>query len=417
QLYEKRPDPRIETLDAGRSINLALSVRGLHALAAVGLHEEILSRALPMRGRMIHSQKGDLSFQPYGKDESESINSVSRSELNIALLDALVKYPDVETKFNHKCIDADLDTASAVFIKHETMEQVAVEADVLIGADGAFSAVRNAMLRLDRFDYSQDFLEHGYKELTIPAGPGGTHRIRNNALHIWPRGHFMLIALPNFDGSFTATCFWPFDGENSFSQIKNSTQLLRFFNETFPDVVPHMPELGKDFFANPTGSLVTVRCKPHHYSDKVILIGDAAHAVVPFYGQGMNASFEDCFALNRCLDDIKDNIELAFREYSDTRIENTNAIADLALENFIEMRDHTSSSAFIMKKKLEQTARRLTGGKFLPLYTMVTFTNIPYAEAVRRAKRQDGIVRNFLIGVIVFVIAALLIIIATILAR
>ncbi|HEX9743789.1 MAG TPA: NAD(P)/FAD-dependent oxidoreductase [bacterium] len=410
KLYEKRPDPRIIELDAGKSINLALSVRGINALNEVGLADEVLSTAIPMRGRMMHDLNGKLTFQPYGKDDSEAINSVSRPGLNKILIEAADKNENVEVIFDHKCIDTELDVPSCIFKNEKTGEISEVKGDFIIGADGAHSAVRRRMMRTDRFQYSQHHLEHGYKELRMPAADDGSHRMEKHALHIWPRGHYMMIALANQDGSFTVTCFWPFKGRDSFDGIQSGTDLTRFFKRTFPDSVPNLPDLVNEFFSNSTGSLVTVRCNPHHYSDKAILIGDAAHAVVPFYGQGMNASFEDCYILNQILEDKKDRIEKAFAEYSNTRIENTNAIADLALHNFIEMRDHTASGWFIFTKKLEQSIRNMLPGKFLPLYTMVTFSNIPYAEAVRRSKKQDDAVKLFMVIVMIVLLAVIFVV-------
>src|ERR1700730_7646877 len=270
---------------------------------------------------------------------------------------------------------------------------VVASGDAVIGVDGAFSAVRQSMqLRVDRFEYDESYLPHGYKELTIPPGPDGSWRMEKNALHIWPRKSFMMIALPNPDGSFTCTLFWEFEGPRSFAMIKADEDVRRFFEEEFPDAVPLMPKLLEEFRNNPTGSLVTIRCPPWYYKDKVALVGDAAHAVVPFYGQGMNAAFEDCVVLDACLAEFPQDRQRAFAEYYKKRKVNADALADLAVENFIEMRDKTASRAFRAKKKLDHLLEGLLPGIYLPLYTMVTFTRIPYAEAARRARRQDRIV-------------------------
>jgi kynurenine 3-monooxygenase len=263
----------------------------------------------------------------------------------------------------------------------------------LIGVDGAFSAVRQSMqLAIPNFQYDERYLAHGYKELTIPPGPNGAWRMEKNALHIWPRKSFMMIALPNPDGSFTCTLFWEFEGPRSFATTKTDDEVRRFFDEEFPDAVPLMPNLLDDFKNNPTGSLVTIRCSPWVYQDKVALVGDAAHAVVPFYGQGMNAAFEDCVVLDECLAQFPEDRQRAFAEYFQGRKINADALADLALGNFIEMRDKTASKTFRGKKKLDHFLEAALPGIYLPLYTMVTFTRIPYAQAKRRARIQDGIV-------------------------
>jgi kynurenine 3-monooxygenase len=284
-------------------------------------------------------------------------------------------------------------------------------ADTIIGADGAFSAIRTQMQKRERFDYSQSYLAHGYKELYIPPKPGGGFQMEPNALHIWPRGGFMMIALPNQDGSFTCTLFWPFEGPNSFANLRQPEDVLRFFQETYPDAVPLMPTLAHDFFANPTGSLVSIRCSPWHIRDRMVLLGDAAHAIVPFYGQGANAAFEDCVQLADCLRKSERNWEKAFASFEQSRKPNADAIADLALANFIEMRDRVSSPLFRFKKKVEKLLHALFPHSFIPLYTMVSFTTIPYADAVEKAARQDtalrwgaGIVVLLLIGTILALI-------------
>ncbi|PYL73673.1 MAG: hypothetical protein DMF22_00955 [Verrucomicrobia bacterium] len=281
--------------------------------------------------------------------------------------------------------------------------------DAVIGVDGAFSAVRLSMQeKLQKFDYDESYLAHGYKELTIPPGPDGSWQMEKEALHIWPRKSFMMIALPNPDGSFTCTLFWEFEGPRSFKTTKTDEDVRRFFNEEFPDAVPLMPALLEDFKNNPTGSLVTIRCAPWYHKDKVALVGDAAHAVVPFYGQGMNAAFEDCVVLDECLAEFPDNRERAFAEYFARRKENADALADLAVENFIEMRDKTASRTFRAKKKLDHALEAALPGIYLPLYTMVTFTRIPYAEAAQRARRQDSIIYTGLTLISAIIVALLI---------
>ncbi len=391
-LYERRPDPRAQGFIGGRSINLALSVRGLNALQQVNLETTILQDALPMPGRMIHSHDSELTFQPYSKDPNDAINSISRSALNITLLKAADEHNNVTIHFDQRCVDVDLETPAATFLSTHTGERTAVKADAVIAADGAFSAVRAALQKTDRFNYSQDFLEHGYKELAIPPTDSGDFTLDPKALHIWPRSASMMIALPNKDRSFTCTLFWPFVGHHSFASIKTADDVLPFFRAHYPDAVPIMPTLVEDYMNNPASSLVTIRCAPWNYSGKIALIGDAAHAVVPFYGQGMNAAFEDCRILADCIHKFPDDLTRAFDVYARSRKPNADAIADMALTNFIEMRDKVGSRLFLLKKRLEKTLHALFPKTFLPLYNMVSFSNIPYAEAARRAKNQQRLI-------------------------
>jgi kynurenine 3-monooxygenase len=391
-LYEKRPDPRVFGQERGRSINLALSVRGIAALREVGLADEVLQSAIIMRGRMIHARSGTLTFQPYGKDDSEALHSVSRSELNLTLVKSAATYETVRLFFSRRCTGLDPANGMLDFLDETTHEPIKVPAQVVIGADGAFSAVRSSLQKLDRFNYQQDYLTHGYKELTIPAGPNAAFLMEKNALHIWPRGSFMMIALPNRDGSFTCTLFWPFEGPNSFAALKTEVEVRGFFEEQFPDAVPLIPTLARDFLHNPNGSLVTIRCQPWHLDGRVVLLGDACHAVVPFLGQGMNAAFEDCMVLDRCLTEHGSNFETAFRSYEAQRKIHTDALADLCFNNFVEMRDRVGSKWFLLKKKWVNLLHKLFPHWYLPLYTMIEFTRIPYADAVRRARVQDRLV-------------------------
>src|SRR5438270_1092646 len=343
-LYESRADPREGNLVGGRSINLALSTRGIHALEQLGIADEVLRHAIPMRGRMIHEKSGGLHFAPYDVDPNKYINSIGRAALNTTVIEAAQRYSNVRVHFNHKCTDVDLDSATANLLNSSTSQQLNASGDAIVGVDGAFSAVRQSMqLKIDNFQYDESYLAHGYKELTIPPAADGGWQMKKEALHIWPRKSFMMIALPNPDGSFTCTLFWEFEGPRSFATTKTDDEVRRFFEEEFPDAVPLMPALLEDFRQNPTGSLVTIRCAPWFHKDKVALVGDAAHAVVPFYGQGMNAAFEDCVVLDECLAKFPDNRERAFAKYFSRRKENADALADLAVENFIEMRDNTAS--------------------------------------------------------------------------
>jgi kynurenine 3-monooxygenase len=405
-LYERRADPREGNIVGGRSINLAISTRGIHALEQIGIADEALRYAIPMRGRMIHDKFGALHFAPYDVDPKKCINSIGRVSLNTTVIEAAQRHANVRVHFNHKCTDVDL-TEAVCRLETET-GKLTVRGDAVIGVDGAFSVVRASMQRnIDNFQYNESYLAHGYKELVIPPAPDGSWRLEKNALHIWPRKSFMMIALPNPDGSFTCTLFWEFEGPRSFATTKTDDDVRRFFNEEFPDAVPLMPTLLEDFKNNPTGSLVTIRCAPWYYRDRVCLLGDAAHAVVPFYGQGMNAAFEDCIMLDECLDKFADNRESAFAEYFERRKENADALADLAIGNFIEMRDKTASRTFRAKKKLDHLLEAALPGVYLPLYTMVTFTRVPYAQAARRARLQDRILYTALVTLVLIGILAL----------
>jgi kynurenine 3-monooxygenase len=399
-LYEKRPDPRCHDQERGRSINLALSVRGIHALREIGLADEVLQTGILMRGRMIHDRDGSLAFQPYGKDDSEALYSVSRSGLNLTLVNAAARYDNVRLFFGRRCVGLDPHTGAADFLDEKQTPET-VTTDVLIGADGAYSAVRSQLQRQERFNYRQDFLTHGYKELTIPAGPDGTFRLEKHALHIWPRGSFMMIALPNQDGSFTCTLFWPYEGPNSCAALKSPADVEAFFREQFPDTVPLMPTLADDFLHNPTGALVTIRCQPWHSGGRVVLLGDACHAVVPFLGQGMNAAFEDCTVLSQSLERLAPDWERAFADYEARRKESVDALADMCIDNFIEMRDRVGSRWFVLKKKLQVLLHWLLPRWYLPLYTMIEFTRIPYHEARRRARTQDRLVRAVIGAVVI----------------
>jgi kynurenine 3-monooxygenase len=388
RVYERRTDPRKGGHGRARSINLAISTRGLAALERAGLDAKLLEVAVPMRGRMVHAADGRLTFQPYGHEAHHVINSVSRGGLNRLLVEAAEADPNVEVVFGQKCVDVDLEHATAMFADVETGRTSTVPAELLIGADGAYSEVRLALQKTDRFEYVQSYLPHGYKELSIPPAAGGGFLMERNALHIWPRGGFMMIALPNVDGSFTCTCFWPFSGENSFQALATREEIREYFERVFPDAVPLMPTLEEDFLLNAVGSLVTVRCAPWRFKDRVALLGDAAHAIVPFYGQGANAAFEDCIVLDECLREASRDVGDALATYEARRKRHADALADLAIENFIEMRDKTASKVFLLGKRLEKTLAKAFPGRFVPLYYMITFSRTPYADAVARARRQ-----------------------------
>jgi len=388
EIYERRPDMRSVRISAGRSINLALSTRGIHALTEAGLWNEMRKIIIPMKGRMMHSVKSEITFQPYGKNEAEVIHSISRAELNIALMNA-AEEQGVKIHFQQRCTGIDLKTGALQLRDERTSEDRRLESSVVIGCDGSASAIRGEMLRLSRFNFSQQYLDYGYKELTIPAGPGGKHVLETNALHIWPRGNFMLIALPNVDGTFACILFLPFEGVDSFAELTTQCAVIRFFQSRFPDANPLMPNLAEDFFTNPTGAMVTIKCSPWHVDGRVLLLGDAAHAIVPFFGQGINCGFEDCTCLLELLDRHGADWERVFSEFEKARKINTDAIADLAVENFVEMRDRVADPRFLFRKKVELALEAKYPQLFVPKYAMVTFHRIPYATALQRGQVQD----------------------------
>lgn len=392
-VFERRPDPRSKGYAGGRSINLALSTRGLAGLAGVGLDSVVMERdAIAMRGRMMHGRDGATAYQPYSSNPADAINSVSRGGLNLTLLNEAARLDSVRMHFEHACIDVDIDRPAAVF-ERPGGGVVREEADLLLGVDGAFSAVRNRLMKTDRFEYEQTYLKHGYKELHIPpvAGREGGYAMEPSALHIWPRGGSMMIALPNRDGSFTCTLFWPYEGEHSFGERGAKGDVRSFFEREYPDAVPLMPTLEADYAANPVGSLVTVRSWPWQYKGKVCILGDAAHAIVPFYGQGMNCAFEDCLALARCLDDAMGHQERALADFEAQRKPNADAIARMALDNFVEMRDKVGNPAFLYKKRVEQAIHQLHPGTMVPQYNLVSFSTVPYADALARGQELDAI--------------------------
>lgn len=387
--------------EAGRSINLALSNRGIRALEEVGLADELKKVAIPMHGRMMHDKQGKLSSFAYGK-EGQFINSVSRSGLNVVLMNEAERL-GVEFRFEQRITKVDLErttleagsrqAAVGSYQQSETDNRQPETStfDLIIGADGAFSSVRGSFQLTDRFDYEQDYIDHGYKELHIPAGVNSSFQLEKTYLHIWPRESFMMIALPNPDGSFTCTLFFPFEGNPSFDSVKTKQDVEKFFEETFPDAKKLMPDLLQDFEVNPTSSLVTIKCYPW-VRNKTLLIGDAAHGIVPFYGQGMNAGFEDCRILNDLLNQHQDNWGVVLPEFQKFRKPDTDAIAQLALDNFIEMRDLVADADFLLRKKIEGKLYELFPDKWIPLYPMVTFMDaMRYSDALRIGRKQKKI--------------------------
>jgi len=384
-VYERRPDPRTSRPERGRSINLALSERGLNALRQIGLAEQVMADALPMRGRMIHPVEGELDFQQYSVDGQRAINSIGRGALNNALLDAAEKAPGVRVAFGHKLVGLEPATGEMVF---ETASgKVRAAAGVVLGADGAGSAVRGQLLAHDALTESLDFLDYGYKELSIPPA-GGDFALDPGALHIWPRGTSMMIALPNPDRSFTCTLFWPNGGTRSFASLSSPAAVERHFATHYPDLVPLAPNLVDDYQHNPVGLLGTVRCDPWHARGRVGLIGDAAHAIVPFYGQGANCAMEDVVELDRCLSDTGGDWTRALPLFHERRRDDTAAIAEMALANFVEMRDKVASPVFRLGKRVEHALERALPGRYVSRYELVSFSNTPYAEVRRRVQWQ-----------------------------
>jgi kynurenine 3-monooxygenase len=419
-IYERRADMRKETMSAGRSINLAVSRRGLRALAEVGLESVVLEHAIPMRGRMIHAVNGELNFQPYGKDDSEYINSISRAALNKVLMTEAEKTDLVKIHFNHKCEGMDFERNALKIEDTATNQQLEVLTTIVMSADGASSAVRDDMMTLPGYRCSEEELNYGYKELVIPPGEDGAFLMEKNALHIWPRGTYMLIALPNADGSYTCTLFLPFEGEPSFATLKTPEAVMKFFHEQFADAVPLISDLAATFFSNPTGHMVTVKADRWHYEQHALLLGDAAHAIVPFFGQGMNAGFEDLTVLSQCMDSfVNQGGSLyinrrettqehqgrraqegstawtnVFNEFFKLRKHNVDAIADMAVENFTEMRDKVADKRFQLEKAVEKILQRQFPNQYVSRYALVTFSTVPYSFAQEAGLATDEILRE-----------------------
>jgi kynurenine 3-monooxygenase len=391
-LYDRSPDIR-QIQFSGRSINLAMSNRGWKALDAVGISDSVHEIAIPMDKRAIHLVD-KLNFQNYGQ-EGESIYSISRGALNRRMID-LAEKAGAEFFFEQKIWDVTLSEASLHMGETERGAWEEKKYDMVFGADGAFSRIRHRMQRQSMFDYSQEFLNIGYKELNIPANPDGSHKLDKHSFHIWPRGDYMLIALPNLDGSFTCTLFMPFDGENSFELLEDRRDVELFFEKNFPDSIEVIPKLAEDFFKNPTSTLVTMKCYPWTYKDKVALIGDSCHAIVPFYGQGMNAGFEDISILNEMMEKYGDDWEMIFSEYQKSRKPNADAIAELSYRNFMEMSSKTADDKFLLQKKIEKWFSDKHPDKWIPLYSRVTFSDRPYTEALAIGDDQNAIMEEVL---------------------
>jgi kynurenine 3-monooxygenase len=419
-VYERRPDLRTTDGGGGRSINLALSTRGLTALKLAGLEEEVLKISIPMRGRMIHTPDGQLLFQQYGKDDSEYINSISRGTLNQLLLHKAEETGKVHFHFKSKVTDLDAKRNSLTILDETTKKESELLADIVIGCDGSASAVRTRLDEGNCITSTEHELNYGYKELTLPAGANGAYQIEKNALHIWPRGTFMLIALPNLDGSFTCTLFLPFKGENGFDSLTTKDSVQKFFKAHFADALNLIPDLVQAFFDNPTGHMTTIKCAPWNAEGRVLLLGDAAHAIVPFFGQGMNCGFEDVSVLERCMTEHTERggalyvdrrnhsgnsfgkrqkegssgWEMVFEDFVQRRKQNTDAIADLAVENFIEMRDKVGNAHFQLEKAVEKIIQNKFPELYMSRYRLVTFTNVPYSFAQQAGEICDDILRT-----------------------
>jgi len=396
EIFERRPDMRKESISAGRSINLALSIRGNRALKEVGLYDKIKPNTIPMKGRMIHGLNGGTNLQPYGQKENEVIFSVSRAHLNMELMTLAEKTGNVTIRFNHQLLSADLEQNKLLFQLFDSLEEIEWSFNRVIGCDGSASILRKSIVEKADIQYVKKPLGHGYKELTIPPMKSGEFQIEPNALHIWPRGNHMLIALPNNDCSFTCTLFFPIIGKTSFETVKTEKDILDLFQSQFPDAIKLMPNLVEDFQKNPTGDLASVYCKPWHFGDKALLIGDAAHAVVPFFGQGMNASFQDCSALAKLIDQNENDWKTIFNAFSSSQVENGHAIADMAIENYLEMRDHVNDPEYKKRRNVELKLELMFPGQFIPRYSMVSFHQIPYAEVYQRGEKQLKIIGDVL---------------------
>jgi kynurenine 3-monooxygenase len=395
-VYERRADPRKDGVNAGRSINLGLSKRGMQALKMVGMLDQVLEKSVVMSGRVIHAPDGSTRFQPYGKDAGEVLHSIDRNALNLVLLDRAEAHPQVKLHFEHRLVKAD--KASRQIEMEGNGQRIVASPAWLVGADGAFSSMRRELQHGVRADYHQEYLEWGYKELTLAANPDGTSVIELTALHVWPRSHCLFVSHPNQDGSHTLTLFLPFEGEDSFATLKTPEDVKALVTKYFPDLVPLLPGLLEQWMKHPTGALITTRTAPWAFGDWAVLVGDACHAVYPFYGQGMNSAFEDCCTLMSALEQHQDK-GAAFASYEKARRQHTDALAELSKANFTELRQKVQSPWFVARKKIDLSLNRLWPNTWLPLYTMIAHTTMPYGDALARSRRQERILRGAIAGV------------------
>jgi kynurenine 3-monooxygenase len=394
EVFDRMPDIRLAPRSSGRSINLTLCERGLRVLDGLGVGDAVRAISVPVYGRLIHDLRGEVTYQPYGNN-GEAIYSVARGDLNRTLLDFAARHRDIAFHFQQACLDVDLDGPAVKLKNLESGEVTWRQADTVFGADGAHSAVRLRMEQKTRFNFSQRYWEQGYKELNAPASESGWVA-RRNAIHIWPRGDYMLICFPNMDGSFTCSVHIPFEGPLSFASIKTEADLLGLFRGSFSDAVEHLPDLARDFFSRPANAMVTIKCDPWSYRDTTALVGDAAHTIYPSYGQGANAGFEDCAVLDGCMESHGDDWTALLGDYERQRKPNTDAIADLCVEHFAELRDLVGTPGFLLRKEIERRINRLHPDKYKDLYSMITFTSLPYTEALRCEREQRDIVEQIM---------------------
>ena len=393
-VYESRSDLRKSDISAGRSINLALSNRGLKALRMAGVEEKARELCIPMKGRLMHDVASNTFESNYSGRQGEFINSISRGELNGLLLTEAEKYSNVKIHFNTRCLEIDIETKMASFQSFDSEKQFTVQADVIFGTDGAGSSLRKSYEKqFPEFSVTQDFLTHGYKELEIPADKNGNHVISKEYLHIWPRGDYMLIALPNMDGSFTVTLFLSYsEGLYNFDNLITEEKIIEFFKKDFPDTLSLIPDILKEFENNPTGKLGTIKCYPWSYKGNTLLLGDSSHAIVPFYGQGMNASFEDVYVFDNVLNQFEGDWSTVFSEFQKQRKIDTDAIADLAIDNYYEMRDHVANPLFKEKRIVEMNLEKYFPTEYFSKYSLVTFNEyIGYHEAMTKGRAQDKV--------------------------
>lgn len=399
-VFESRPDLRTTDISAGRSINLSLSDRGFKALRLAGVEDKAREVCIPMYGRLVHDTEGNTFASNYSGRKGECINSISRGDLNGILLTEAETHENVNIHFNKKCTYIDIENTIAHFKDYKTDEELSINADVIFGTDGAGSILRKSyyLERKFLFSFSQNYLTHGYKELEIPADVDGNHQISKGHLHIWPRGEYMLIALPNLNGSFTVTLFLSYDdGEYNFNNLTTEDKITEFFKTQFPDALKLIPNIKDEFLNNPTGPLGTVKCSPWSYKNNTLLMGDAAHAIVPFYGQGMNASFEDVTVFDAVLDKHDGDWETIFKVFEKERKQDADAIADLAIDNYYEMRDHVANPLFKQKRIIEMDLESNFPKDYSSKYSLVTFNeDIPYHKAMKLGRAQDKAILNLL---------------------
>jgi kynurenine 3-monooxygenase len=394
EIYERRPDIRCNEAERGRSVNLTLAKRGLNVLEEVGVdRDKLMGLTVPLKGRMIHTAKGRLKYSPYGQREDEVIYAVMRNDLNILLMNLAETYPNVKYFFRRRCTGLDKRAGTVDFLNEETGERFQLRSELIIGADGTFSTVRQHMQRGVRSNFKQDFLESGYKELKIPAAPDGSCLLDRNVLHVWPRGDYMLLAMANVDNSLTCTCILPFHGETSLDSLKHKPDVKELFETYFADALPLCPSLVDDFVSGQPASFLTTSTSHWYYEDRIVLLGDAVHTVTPFYGQGMNAAFEDCSVLNQCIDRHPNDWQAVFAEYQSLRKRHTDVLGELSVKNFVELRDKVRLPIVAAHKKIDFIMHRLFPNKWVPLYTMISHTAMPYADAVEKARRQDRVLR------------------------